>query len=160
LASPEEQRWKREERAEESSSERPLISSSPSFPSSSGLHRAVIRSLRARSPVGSRFSPPLRRGGREGNGGRDWCEGNPGPSARQETRGDGINRRGRERGIPLLHTRSTTKSVFFFPSKNQKDRPRIGRHHPPDLSISLSGGKETNQDSPSSGERSGRSPSP
>ena len=43
---------------------------------------------------------------------------------------------------------------------NQTDRPRIGRHHPPDLSISLSGGKETNQDSLSSGERSGRSPSP
>ena len=31
-------------------------------------------------------------------------------------------------------------------------RPEIGRDHPLNLSISLSGGKETNQDSPSNGE--------
>ena len=43
--------------------------------------------------------------------------------------------------------------LFFF-------RPQIGRDYPLNLSISLSGGRETNQDSPSSGERSGKSPSP
>lgn len=53
------------------------------------------------------------------------------------------------------------KSISLLLTKiNYNDRPRIRRHHPPDLSISLSGGKETNQDSPSSGERSGKSPSP
>ncbi len=40
------------------------------------------------------------------------------------------------------------------------NRPQVGREDPLDLSISLSGGKETNKDSPSSGERSGKSPSP
>src|SRR5258705_1011132 len=44
--------------------------------------------------------------------------------------------------------------------KCNKNRPRIGREYPLNLSISLSGGKETNEDSLSSGERSGRSPSP
>ena len=39
-------------------------------------------------------------------------------------------------------------------------RPQVGREDPLDLSISLSGGEETNQDSPSSGERSGKSPAP
>ncbi len=36
-------------------------------------------------------------------------------------------------------------------------RPQVRRDHPLNLSISISGGKETNQDSPSSGERSGNS---
>lgn len=36
-------------------------------------------------------------------------------------------------------------------------RPGIGRDHPPNLSISLSGGKETKRDSPSNGERKGKS---
>lgn len=39
-------------------------------------------------------------------------------------------------------------------------RPRIRRDYPLDLSISASGGKETNKDSLSSGERTGRSPAP
>lgn len=34
-------------------------------------------------------------------------------------------------------------------------RPGIGRDHPPNLSISLSGGKETKRDTPSNGERKG-----
>jgi hypothetical protein len=38
-------------------------------------------------------------------------------------------------------------------------RPRIGRDHPANLSISLAGGKEINGDVLSSGERSGQSPS-
>ena len=39
-------------------------------------------------------------------------------------------------------------------------RPEIRRDYPLNLSISLSGGKETNKDSPSNGERSGKSPAP
>ena len=38
-------------------------------------------------------------------------------------------------------------------------RPQVERQHPPNLSILISGGKETNRDSLSSGERSGKSPS-
>ena len=38
------------------------------------------------------------------------------------------------------------------PPPLHQSRPRIGRDHPLNLSISLSGGKETNQDSLSSGE--------
>jgi hypothetical protein len=63
-----------------------------------------------------------------------------------------------------LKKRISTLSFFldtkpFIKIISYIDRPRIGRRHPPDLSISLSGGKETNQDSLSSGERSGKSPS-
>ena len=48
-------------------------------------------------------------------------------------------------------TTTTKKNVF---------RPQIRRDYPPDLSILISGGKENNRDSPSSGERTGKSPSP
>ena len=46
---------------------------------------------------------------------------------------------------------------FSFRAREKSDfshqsRPQIGRDHPLNLSISLSGGKETNQDSLSSGE--------
>lgn len=41
---------------------------------------------------------------------------------------------------------------------NLYHRPRIGRGHPANLSILLTGGKETNRDVLSSGERSGRCP--
>ena len=37
--------------------------------------------------------------------------------------------------------------------------PQIRRDYPPNLSISISGGKETNKDSLSNGERSGKSSS-
>ena len=37
-------------------------------------------------------------------------------------------------------------------------RPELRQEHPLNLSISISGGKETNEDSPSNGERTGRSP--
>ena len=40
-----------------------------------------------------------------------------------------------------------------------KPRPQIGQDYPLNLSILISGGKETNRDSPSSGERSGNSSS-
>lgn len=39
------------------------------------------------------------------------------------------------------------------------EQPRIERHHPLNLSILLSGGRETNRDSLSSGERTGKSSS-
>lgn len=47
-----------------------------------------------------------------------------------------------------------SERLFFEPP-----RPRIGQDYPPNLSILLSGGKETNGDSLSSGERSGKSSS-
>ena len=40
---------------------------------------------------------------------------------------------------------------------NQIKQPQIIQDYPPNLSISLSGGKENNCDSPSSGERRGKS---
>ncbi len=39
-----------------------------------------------------------------------------------------------------------------------RTRPLIGKDYPLSLSISLSGGEETNQDFPSNGERTGKSP--
>lgn len=39
-----------------------------------------------------------------------------------------------------------------------RTRPQVKRDHPLSLSISISGGKETNKDSPSNGERTGNSP--
>ena len=53
----------------------------------------------------------------------------------------------------LRETKRTPCALFFF------SEPRIGRDHPLNLSISISGGKETNQDSLSNGERSGNSSS-
>ena len=41
---------------------------------------------------------------------------------------------------------------------NHLFRPELRQDYPLNLSISLSGGKETNQDSPSNGERTGKSP--
>ena len=46
---------------------------------------------------------------------------------------------------------SLERSAFDQP------RPQIRRDYPLNLSISISGGKETNQDSPSNGERTGNS---
>lgn len=40
-----------------------------------------------------------------------------------------------------------------------RPRPQVRRDYPLSLSISISGGKETNKDSPSNGERTGNSPS-
>lgn len=40
-----------------------------------------------------------------------------------------------------------------------RTRPQVRRDYPLSLSISISGGKETNKDSPSNGERTGNSPS-
>lgn len=40
----------------------------------------------------------------------------------------------------------------------ERIRPQIRKDYPLSLSISLSGGEETNQDFPSNGERTGKSP--
>ena len=57
-----------------------------------------------------------------------------------------------------LHDCRFTK--FWFTSKTDIARPQIKHDYPLNLSISISGGKETNKDSPSSGERRGISPKP
>jgi hypothetical protein len=44
------------------------------------------------------------------------------------------------------------------PRRASRIRPLIGKDYPLSLSISLSGGEETNQDFPSNGERTGKSP--
>lgn len=44
------------------------------------------------------------------------------------------------------------------PRRASRTRPLIGKDYPLSLSISLSGGEETNQDFPSNGERTGKSP--
>lgn len=43
--------------------------------------------------------------------------------------------------------------------RSPRPRPQVRRGYPLSLSISISGGKETNKDSPSNGERTGNSPS-
>jgi hypothetical protein len=61
------------------------------------------------------------------------------------------------RGVPLLAffcvvvVFSITRIFLTF-------RPELRQEHPLNLSISISGGKETNEDSPSNGERTGKSP--
>ena len=60
---------------------------------------------------------------------------------------------------PILHRRvclnGRDREAFLYRPGDvlsHQSRPQIGRDHPLNLSISLSGGKETNQDSLSSGE--------
>ncbi|KAK2148256.1 hypothetical protein NP493_3110g00002 [Ridgeia piscesae] len=55
---------------------------------------------------------------------------------------------------PTAVARTVTRSIFITL------RPEIRRDYPLNLSISLSGGSETNQDSLSNGERSGNRPAP
>ena len=62
------------------------------------------------------------------------------------------------------HTLICVRFVWSKTFRQQKKleklnlRPQIGQGHPLNLSISLSGGKETKKDSPSNGERKGKSP--
>ena len=65
----------------------------------------------------------------------------------------GLVRRPTRSEPPAPRGRSRTTSTFRL-------RPQIRRDNPLNLSILLSGGKETNQDSLSSGERRGKSPAP
>ena len=55
--------------------------------------------------------------------------------------------------INILNQHKQTNTTHY----NYRCRPLISQEYPLNLSISLSGGKETNQDSPSNGEWSGRS---
>ncbi len=45
-----------------------------------------------------------------------------------------------------------------IPNTQHTTRSELRQDHPLNLSISISGGKETNKDSPSNGERTGNSP--
>ena len=54
-------------------------------------------------------------------------------------------------------TRRKRRSRKACLSRSDQSRPQIRRDYPLNLSISISGGKETNQDSPSNGERTGKS---
>ena len=49
--------------------------------------------------------------------------------------------------------RASAPRIYHLPT-----RPQVKRGYPLSLSISISGGKETNKDSPSNGERTGKSP--
>ena len=57
---------------------------------------------------------------------------------------------------PYRH--SGRKSRAVEEGKSSRIRPLIREDYPLSLSISLSGGEETNQDFPSNGERTGKSP--
>lgn len=64
----------------------------------------------------------------------------------------------REREISLCKKRALAAAPHKHSSFALYIRPQIRRDYPLNLSILLGGGKETNKDSPSSGERTGRSP--
>lgn len=96
----------------------------------------------ARLPVVS--STLAARGARSGGRGEDGCCVRAG--AKSEPR---VGKRGVE---------GQTIIIIFLPLL--RTRPQIRRDDPLNLSILLSGGKETNQDSLSSGERRGKSPAP
>ena len=61
-----------------------------------------------------------------------------------------------------FHNRSTKQtdpqSAFRSARPGTVSRPELRQGYPLNLSISISGGRETNQDSPSNGERTGKSP--
>lgn len=88
----------------------------------------------------------------------------PRPARRQLAREGDASPRGR--GVPRSrYPRPPSRRRRRAPSgarprSRRTLRPRIGRDYPLSLSILLSGGKETNKDSPSSCERTGKSPAP
>ena len=61
------------------------------------------------------------------------------------------------RGIILDSVVIDGYGLFEFTLTQDQPRPQIRRDYPLNLSISISGGKETNQDSLSNGERTGNS---
>ena len=65
-------------------------------------------------------------------------------------------------GLSLAEYKSidTGFTVLPFSLDHSISGPQIRRGYPPNLSISFSGGKETKEDSPSNGERTGISPAP
>ena len=59
----------------------------------------------------------------------------------------------------MIYTLKSYSSVFIYSKfKNSYLRPQSRRDYPLNLSILISGGKETNKDSLSNGERKGMSP--
>ncbi len=66
-----------------------------------------------------------------------------------------------DRSVPR-HARwtciETRRETPTHPSEVLPARPQVRRGYPLSLSISISGGKETYEDSPSNGERTGKSP--
>ena len=84
----------------------------------------------------------------------------PGPEQNttmyQKTQRSGLNPPGKG-GTPPVKTASTTHLVPRR-GKALQIRPRVRGDYPPNLSILLSGGKETNRDSPSKCDRTGTSP--
>ncbi|KAG8611743.1 hypothetical protein MANES_S024416v8 [Manihot esculenta] len=133
-------------------------------------HRVFERKLRPK-PSGrghvclgvTQPSPPTPspRGG--GRGGGRWppvCSAHAaGPKAESSaaiaTAIGGWKTLGHGRGRTSAERDPETPSV---PNGTLRPRPQVRREHPLSLSISISGGKETYQDSPSNGERTGKSP--
>lgn len=115
------------------------------------------------TPSPSRFSPPasspvLRHGTVAGaptgpHSDTEVARPGTGPVSRRGRYSTAALRGAMRTGVADLGSAGRTRCPRHF-------RPRIRRDYPLDLSISASGGKETNQDSLSSGERTGRSPAP
>ena len=106
---------------------------------------------RRRSAVGSNSSVALLRTGR--------CTGDSVPERTSFGRGGSaasvsLARLSKRNG---LRARDAWGSLLL-PDRKLRNGPQIRRDYPLSLSISLSGGKETNQDFLSSGERTGKSP--
>ena len=110
--------------------------------------------------------PPTARAGRRmlasraARRGRPKCE----PPARDVTASGGRRPRldSRRAASPAVPSGSPTLGRAPRPPDGRREprpRPQVRRDHPLSLSISISGGKETNEDSPSNGERTGNSPS-
>jgi hypothetical protein len=57
-----------------------------------------------------------------------------------------------------LESKGPSRALRWCGGASQPLRPHVRRDYPLSLSISISGGKETYKDSPSSGERTGKSP--
>ena len=72
-----------------------------------------------------------------------------------------LSSRPESRSHPIVRSATKQERSLSFAAMRRATstlRPEIRQDHPLNLSISISGGKETNQDSPSSGERTGKSP--
>jgi hypothetical protein len=108
--------------------------------------RGAKGGLSVRRGVRLRAGPPVRRGGVPGHSPRARRE----PALPPFRGGGGATQKPSPR--PLRSRGGGTTHIRL--------RPQIRRDDPLNLSILLSGGKETNQDSLSSGERRGKSPAP
>lgn len=107
------------------------------------------------------------------SGGRRGSEGADGVGRRDRTPVGGRRARADQDGCRVLETSRrpydvgpsyASRARARLPCERRfaqtNARPQSRGDYPPNLSILLSGGKETNKDSPSSGERTGTSPAP